>query len=573
MMIGKRLINQVKNTKKYIALIVFINWIGLICNIFIIFNIANIFNNLINKDYSHSLNRFYIIFLFIAIKIACNFFSGKLVYFTSVEVKHVLREKIYKKLLNIGARYNQKISTSEVVQVSVEGVEQLEIYFSRYLPQLFYSLLAPITLFFVIMPISFISALLLLLCVPLIPMSIIAVQKLAKKLFRKYWKDYTELGDGFLDKLQGITTLKIYDVDEQKNAEMNVQAEVFRKTTMRVLVMQLNSVSLMDLLAFGGAALGVILAVTQLYLGKIDFVGAVVIILLASEFFIPLRLLGSFFHIAMNGMSASEKIFKIIDIPDKKENTNTIKNGNIEFKNVNFSYEERDILKNIDIEIKEKGLTSLVGESGSGKSTIVSLIMSLISGYNGNILIGGQEISSINEQDLMKNITLVNHNSYIFKGTIEENLKMGKSNATNFEMEEVLQKVDLLNFVKDNGGLKFKLDERGSNLSGGQAQRLALARAMLHDSKIYIFDEATSNIDVESENIIIENIYKLAKTKTVLIISHRLANVTNSGVIYTIKNGAIVESGTHLDLIKKQGYYYNLYSRQQKLEEYVKEVV
>lgn len=573
MMIDKRLINQVSNAKKYIGIIIFINWLGLICNIFITFNIAYIFKGLIAQNYSYALNKFYIIFLFIVLKMLCNFLAGKFAYYTSVEVKQVLREKIYKKLLNIGASYNQNISTSEVVQVSVEGVEQLEIYFSRYLPQLFYSLLAPLTLFVVISPISFISALLLLLCVPLIPMSIIAVQKLAKKLFSKYWKEYTNLGDGFLDKLQGITTLKIYNVDEEKNQEMNKQAEVFRKITMRVLIMQLNSVSLMDLLAFGGAALGVILAVTQLSLGKIDFVGAVVIILLAAEFFIPLRLLGSFFHIAMNGMSASEKIFRIIDMENKKDNVKTINNGNIQFKNVNFSYGDRNVLHNINLEIKEKSLVSLVGESGCGKSTIASLIMSLKTGYQGSILIGNEEASQINEQNLMQNITLVNHNSYIFKGTIEDNLKMAKNDATKQEMEDVLQKVNLLDFVKEQGGLSFKLDEKGSNLSGGQAQRLALARAILHDSKIYIFDEATSNIDVESENIIIENIHNLAKEKSVLMISHRLANVVNSDMIYTIHNGQIAEAGTHSELIQNQNVYYNIYNKQQKLEQYSKEVV
>lgn len=573
MMIDKRLINQVSNAKKYIAIIIFINWLGLICNIFITFNIAYIFKGLIEQNYTYSLNKFYIIFLFIALKMLFNFLAGKFAYYTSVEVKQVLREKIYKKLLNIGASYNQNISTSEVVQVSVEGVEQLEIYFSRYLPQLFYSLLAPLTLFVVISPISFISALLLLLCVPLIPMSIIAVQKLAKKLFSKYWKEYTNLGDGFLDKLQGITTLKIYNVDEEKNQEMNKQAEVFRKITMRVLIMQLNSVSLMDLLAFGGAALGVILAVTQLSLAKIDFVGAVVIILLAAEFFIPLRLLGSFFHIAMNGMSASEKIFRIIDMENKKHNLKTINNGNIKFENVNFSYGDRNILKNINLELKEKSLVSLVGESGCGKSTIASLIMSLKTGYEGSILIGGEEASLINEQNLMQNITLVNHNSYIFKGTVEDNLKMAKNNATKQEMEEVLRKVNLLDFIQEQGGLSFKLDEKGSNLSGGQAQRLALARAILHNSKIYIFDEATSNIDIESENIIIENIHNLAKEKTVLMISHRLANVVNSDIIYTIDNGEIVEFGTHSELIQNQNVYYNIYNKQQKLEQYSKEVV
>ncbi len=571
MMINKRLISQVKETKKYIALIVFINWLGLICNISIIFNIAFIFNDLFLNNFDNILKKLVFIIIFIILKMFCNILAGKFSYNTSVKVKEILREKIYKKLLNIGASYNETLSTSEILQVSVEGVEQLEIYFGKYLPQLFYSLLAPLTLFIVITPISFMSALVLLICVPLIPMSIIVVQKFAKKLFGKYWKEYTSLGDGFLDKLQGITTLKIYNADEQKNEEMNKQAEVFRKITMKVLVMQLNSVTIMDLVAFGGAALGVILAVSQAYLGNISFTFAIVIILLASEFFIPLRLLGSFFHIAMNGMSASEKMFKIIDIENKKENTKTIENGNIRFKNVDFFYKDKKALNNINIEIKEKSLVAIAGKSGSGKSTIASIIMTLKKGYKGSITISEKELDEINEENLMQNITLVNHNSYIFKGTIEENLKMAKKEATKQQMEEVLAKVDLLDFVKNQGGLNFALAEKGSNLSGGQAQRLALARAILHDSKIYIFDEATSNIDIESESIIMQNIYNLAKEKAVLLISHRLANIVKADNIYVIENGEIVEQGTHNKLMEERNIYYALYEKQQMLEQYSKE--
>ena len=573
MMIDKRLINQVDDAKKYIGIIIFINWIGLICNIFITFNIAYIFNYLFNGySFFEVLKNFYIILIFVVIKIFCNILAGKFAYNTSVKVKKVLREKIYTKLLSIGSSYNEKVSTSEVVQVSVEGVEQLEIYFSRYLPQLFYSLIAPITLFFVITPISFISALVLLICVPLIPISIIAVQKFAKKLFSKYWGDYTSLGDDFLDKLQGLTTLKIYDVDKEKNEEMNVLAQKFRKITMRVLIMQLNSVSLMDLLAFGGAAIGVILAVTQLINGNIDMIGAIVIILLAAEFFIPLRLLGSFFHIAMNGMSASKKIFKIIDIEDKKQNIETISNGDISIKNMSFSYENRKILSDINIDVKKNSLTALVGQSGCGKSTIASLIMSFKQGYEGEILIDNKDVKNINEKSLMKNVTLVNHNSYIFKGTVEENLKMAKKDASKQEMEQALKDVNFFDFIKNNGGLSFKLEERGANISGGQCQRLALARAILHDSKVYIFDEATSNIDVESEKIIMDNIYKLAKTKTVLLISHRLANVALADYIYVLDNGKIVESGNHSQLIENKKTYFKLYNSQQNLEKYTMEV-
>ena len=573
MMINKRLIGLVNDSKKYIKYTVIFNWFSLIANIISIFFIANLLEKVFNKNFSTNniMITTVVVLIAIIIRIICNIFASKMSYYSSVNVKRVLREKIYNKLTKLGPSYTEKVSTSEVVQVSVEGIEQLDIYFSKYLPQLFYSLLAPLTLFIILSFVNFKSALVLLICVPLIPVSIIAVQKFAKKLLNKYWGIYTNLGDSFLENLQGLTTLKIYKADEKKSKKMDEEAENFRKVTMRVLTMQLNSISIMDLVAFGGAALGIIISISEFKRGNINFAGTFAIIMLSSEFFIPLRLLGSFFHIAMNGMAASDKIFKILDLEEDKSKNEEIKeeNINIAFKDVKFSYERsREILKGVSININSGNFISIVGESGCGKSTIASIITKNNKNYEGSIKINNKELSNISEESIMKNITLVNHNSYLFKGTVEENLKMAKNNATEEEMNEVLKKVNLYNFLQNEEGLKTKLLEKASNFSGGQCQRLALARALLHNTPVYIFDEATSNIDMESENDIMKVIHDLAKEKTVILISHRLANVVPSDNIYVLKEGKIVESGNHDELIKNNKFYAKLYNSQMKLENY-----
>ena len=573
MMINKRLIGLVNDSKKYIKYTVIFNWFSLIANIISIFFIANLLEKVFNKNFSTNniMITTVVVLIAIIIRIICNIFASKMSYYSSVNVKRVLREKIYNKLTKLGPSYTEKVSTSEVVQVSVEGIEQLDIYFSKYLPQLFYSLLAPLTLFVILSFVNFKSALVLLICVPLIPVSIIAVQKFAKKLLNKYWGIYTNLGDSFLENLQGLTTLKIYKADEKKSEKMDEEAETFRKVTMRVLTMQLNSISIMDLVAFGGAALGIIISISEFKRGNINLQGTFAIIMLSSEFFIPLRLLGSFFHIAMNGMAASDKIFKILDLEEDKSKNEEIKEEdiNIAFKDVKFSYERsREILKGVSININSGNFISIVGESGCGKSTIASIITKNNKNYEGSIKINNKELSNISEESIMKNITLVNHNSYLFKGTVEENLKMAKNNATEEEMNEVLKKVNLYNFLQNEEGLKTKLLEKASNFSGGQCQRLALARALLHNTPVYIFDEATSNIDMESENDIMKVIHDLAKEKTVILISHRLANVVPSDNIYVLKEGKIVESGNHDELIKNNKFYAKLYNSQMKLENY-----
>lgn len=572
-MIKKRLVRLLKESKKYIVQNVFWQWLGLLAQIAAIFAVGYLLDTAMFGSITSSqvLVTGIICTASIILRMVSDKKASQASFMASADVKRILREKIYEKLVRLGASYKEQISTSEVVQLSVEGVEQLETYFGRYLPQFFYSLLAPITLFAVLSFVSWKASLVLLICVPLIPISIVAVQKFAKRLLKKYWGSYTELGDSFLENLQGLTTLKIYQSDEKKAQEMDEEAEKFRRITMKVLTMQLNSISVMDLVAYGGAAIGMIVVVKEYINGNLGFAGAFTILLLAAEFFIPLRLLGSFFHIAMNGMAASDKIFRLLDMEEREQGTQELvgEELDITFENVSFSYEEeRPILKDVNFHIPKGQFISLVGESGCGKSTIASLILGRNRQYQGKISIGGVDLKELKEKSLMEHVTMVRHNSYLFKGTVEENLLMGNSSATQEQMIEVLKKVNLWEFLKGQEGLGTKLAEKGSNFSGGQCQRLCIARALLHNTEIYIFDEAASNIDSESEEIIMDVVRKLAETKTVLLISHRLANVKKSHCIYVLKEGRIVETGTHSELMERAGAYKEMYTIQKNLENY-----
>lgn len=577
-MIKTRLVSLLSHAKKYIVFVVLWQWISLMAQVTAVFTIADLLQNVLGSNLSSAMivRTLIILAAVVAVRFVCEKMGAKSSYLASADVKRILREKIYDKMLRLGASYSEQVASSEVVQVSGEGVEQLETYFGKYLPQLFYSLIAPLTLFVILSRVSLKSSIVLLICVPLIPISIVVVQKIAKRLLNKYWSVYTGLGDSFLENLQGLTTLKIYQADEQKAEEMDVQSQNFRKITMKVLTMQLNSTSVMDIVAYGGAAVGMAVAVSEFLKGNITLSGTLCIILLASEFFLPLRLLGSFFHIAMNGMAASDKIFKILDLLEPQSGTENLPEGNLDvsFSDVHFSYEEeREILKGINLTLPSGSFVSLVGESGCGKSTIAGILAGTNHGYTGNITVGGKELSKVNESDLMKRIVLVRHNSYIFKGTVEDNLKMAKPNASDEEMKSVLKKVNLLGFLETQDGLKTKLLEKGSNLSGGQCQRLVIARALLReDADIFIFDEAASNIDTESEELIMQVIHELAKRKTVLLISHRLANVVDSDMIYFLKDGEIKESGNHEALMKNGSDYKHLYDSQMSLENWGKEV-
>lgn len=581
-MFHKRLMKEFKENQKYVAGMVATQWGSLLCNVALMYAIGVFLEKLLlyNRTVGEGdIAKLFIVFAAVYIgRAVFTSIGSHLSFAVSTQVKRKLRELVYEKLMKLGSSYHAHFATSEIVQISTEGVEQLEIYFGKYVPQFFYSLLAPLTLFLIVGSMSLKIAVVLLLCVPLIPVSIVAVQKFAKKLLAKYWGSYTELGDSFLENLQGLTTLKIYQADERYAKKMDEEAEQFRRVTMRVLIMQLNSISIMDLVAYGGAGIGIILSVLELRASHITLAECIFIILISAEFFLPLRLLGSFFHIAMNGNAAADKIFKLLDEPLPQCGKNTkIGGDDIVFSDVSFAYEpEKPVLKGISFTAEEGAFTALVGVSGCGKSTAASLMMGEgkeQDAFSGTITVGGVNIHEIAPDALYRKITRVRHDSYLFAGTVRENLCMGRADATTEEMEAALKAVDLYDTVSEKGGLSMEITEKASNLSGGQKQRLALAKALLHDSDIYIFDEATSNVDVESENKIMEVIRELAQKKTVILISHRLANVTDADQILVMKDGVIEESGVHAKLMEKNGYYSSLYKAQQELEKYAKEAV
>lgn len=569
-MIKVRLIKLLSHAKKYVVLQVLWQWISLIAQVLLIFTLSGMIAGLFENTLPAFGICLPVILGCIAVRFLMEWLTSRTSYKASVDVKRILRSKIYEKLLRLGSSYREHVHTAEVVQLASEGVEQLEIYFGKYLSQFFYSLICPLTLFAILSFVNLRASAVLLVCVPLIPLSIVVVMKIAKRLLKKYWGLYAELGDSFLENLQGLTTLKIYQADKKRAREMDAESQKFRHVTMKVLTMQLNSTSVMDIMAYGGAAVGMIVTLLQFRAGKVDLQGALMIILLAAEFFIPLRLLGSFFHVAMNGMAASDKIFALLDLSEPEEKNGLFPENlnSIRFENVNFSYDkERTILQNINIECS-RGITSFVGVSGSGKSTIAGILMGRNKGYEGSVLFKDTELRSVYEASLMKNMVLVNHDSYLFKGSIRDNLLVAKPEAEDRELEEVLAKVKLLEFVKANGGLDYQLMEAASNLSGGQKQRLALARSLLLNPQVFIFDEATSSIDVESEEEIMSVIHELAKSKIIILISHRLANVVSSNQIYFLQDGKITEEGSHEQLIKADGEYSKLYKKQKELEDF-----
>ncbi len=568
-MFKKELLALVPETKKYIFLNVLFQWLALVVNIVMMYHIALLLSGMFNGAFTHDL-----LFRVLIVSVGCillraifNYMANRMTYFSAKQVKGKLRIRIYEKLLGLQGRYEKILSTAQIVQVTNEGVEQLESYFGSYLPQFFYAILAPITLFIIFAKFDITIGLVLLIGVWLIPVSIIVVQKWAKKLLSKYWDQYTTMGDTFLENLQGLTTLKIYQADEYRHKLMNVEAEKFRKITMRVLIMQLNSISIMDLVAYGGAALGMLLAIKHYHDGQIVLLQAILVILLAADFFLPMRTLGSYFHIAMNGMAASDKIIKIVRASDVKNGNNSFALGDFSLENLNYGYDsDKVILQNINISLKNNKLTSIVGKSGSGKSTLALLLSKQLVDYQGSIKLNGIDLVDIDDKSFHEHVNYLASNSYIFSGSVKDNLAMGK-NISEEKMWEVLDAVSLAPFLKEADGLDTLIQENGSNLSGGQKQRLALARSLLANRDIYIFDEVTSNIDVESENLIIENIYKLAKEKMVIMISHRLANVVGSDHIIVMDEGRVVQQGKHEDLCHVEGCYQRMWNVQKALED------
>ena len=575
-MFDKRLMAMCPESKKYIVGNIICQWTELIMNAVMIFIISTAVEKLYRRKMTA--NGVLISLGIHAGVLVIRFFMTKklaqMSYLASKTVKRVMREQIYKKILRLGNTYREHATTAELVQESVEGVEQLESYFGQYVPQFFYAFIAPITLF-VLFGIagSFKVAGVLLICVPLIPGAIMMVQKIAKKLLSKYWDQYAKLGSTFLENLQGMTTLKTYKADAYKNEQMNDESENFRRITMKVLTMQLNSIIIMDFFAYGGAALGIALAGKAFLDGSLTIRSTVFMILLSADFFLPMRKLGSYFHVAMNGMAASDRIFKFLSEEEPKEkNAGLPENGlDIRFSDVSFSYDdEKQILDHVSADIRENSFTGIVGESGSGKSTIASLIMGRNAIKQGSLTIAGLNVSDINEDNLLSTVNYLGFDSTFFKGTLRENLLLADPEASEEKLWEVLAECNIDGFFKEEKGLDTLLTENAGNLSGGQKQRLALARAILHDAKVYIFDEATSNIDIESEELILSEIKKLSRTKTIIMITHRLMNVVDADRIFVMENGRISGTGTHAELLETDAVYRKLWDTQKELEEYGK---
>lgn len=573
-MIRKRLFELVPGAPWHVFLTVALRWLGLVSNIAFVWVVCSTLTLALEGalDVGGMRRALVVGLVALALKAISTKLASRESFDAAVDVKRVLRHRIYEKLLRLGPSYSKRVATAEVVQLSVEGCEQLETYFGQYLPQLFSAILAPITLFVALLlmaPAAWPAALVLLVFVPLIPLVIVLVRRTAKGVLSSYWDEYTSLGDSFLESLQGLTTLKIYQADKARHEVMDEEAERFRAVTMRVLRTQLNSIVFMDVGAFGGAAAGMGMALWLLSVGSIDFTEALLVALLSVDFFRPLRRLGSYFHVAMSGMAASDRIFKLLDLEEPTEGGTQVpaQGDHLLMSHVSFSWDGgREVLHDVSVDIPSVGLTAIVGESGSGKSTIAALLAGRAEGYEGKLLLGGRPLAHFDRRALARYVTTVPAASYLFAGTVKDNLLMGHPRASEEDMWSVLEGVDLAAFLRAQDGLDTRIEKRGENLSGGQRQRLALARAFLHNSPVYILDEATSNIDVESEKAIMTAVRGIARYKAVILISHRLANVTAARRIYVLEHGRVVGEGDHARLLLENTTYRRLWEGQQALE-------
>ena len=578
-MIDKKLLALLGENKKYIFYAVGLMIVGLFANLTITASICYAIQYAAEYASSGSNTQGFIlpaviVIIAMAIRYVTSRSIGDLKDTLGRNVKKDLRQKIYDKIIKLGVRTTDNMSMAGLTQLSMEGVEQLDLYYSAYIPQFFYAMIAPIILFIVTVRINWAVALVLLACVPLIPMSIIAVSRYAKKIFAKYWGKYTSMGDSFLDSVQGLKELKIFQADAAQNIKMNETSEEFRKITMKVLVMQLASTTIMDMVAYGGAGLGIALTIHAVVNGSLSAYAALFLILVAVDFFLPLRAFGSAFHIAMNGASAGNKILSLLAQPDPVWGNETVASTEITVKDVTFSYDgKRDVLKHASMNFGSTGMCAIVGESGSGKSTVVNLLLGAYHPQQGSILVGNKPLETLSRESYYSHISVVSYNTYIFNETIRQNFMLAKYNVTDEEIYSALKKVNLYDFIIDNGGLDKVITEDAANISGGQKQRLALAINLVANKDIYIFDEATSNIDIESEAIIMNNIKELSKEKSVIVISHRLANVIAADTIYYIEDGEVKEHGTHNELMNMHEGYAKLYTTQKKLEEGYTEVI
>ncbi len=571
-MIDKKLLRLLGDDKKYIFYTVALMLIGLFSGITVTACICRAIKLAAEYDI-HSggalifLPTAIVAFIGMALRYTCSRISGNLRDKLGRKVKMTLRERIYNKIVKLGVRSTDEMSMAGLTQASMEGVEQLDLYYSVYIPQFFYAMTAPIILFCITVWIDWRVALALLACVPLIPVSIITISRYAKKVFVKYWNKYTHMGDSFLDSIQGLKELKIFNADGAQHIKMNKASEEFRKITMKVLVLQLTSTIIMDMLAYGGAGLGISLSVLAVIHWGLSPFDALFLILLAVDFFLPLRALGSAFHAAMNGASAGKKILSLLELPDPVWGEEEVESVELRLENVTFSYDgKRDVLKNVSISFPKTGMFSIVGESGCGKSTVVNMLLGAFRAKAGAVTAGGKAIETLSRESYYSHLAVVSYNTYIFNETVRNNFMLSNKSATDEEIYAALEKVNLAGFIRENGGLDKPITEDASNISGGQKQRLALAVNLIACKDIYIFDEATSNIDIDSEAVIMANIRELSKTKAVIVISHRLSNVVPSDLIYYMEAGEVKESGTHLELMEKCGSYARLYTAQKELE-------
>ena len=577
-MIDKNLLRLLGDNKKYIFYTVGLMVLGLFANVGITASICWAINLAMHYDaYSGGAA----IFLWpavcavicIIVRYTASRLVGDLKDTLGRKAKKDLRERVYNKIVKLGVRSTDGMSMAGLTQVSMEGVEQLDLYYSSYIPQFFYAMLAPFILFGITVWIEWRVAVVLLCCVPLIPVSIIAVSKYAKKIFAKYWGKYTSMGDAFLDSVQGLKELKIFKADEAQHTKMNETSEDFRKITMKVLVMQLASTTIMDLVAYGGAGIGIAMAILSVIKWELAPIAALFLILVAVDFFLPLRAFGSAFHVAMNGASAGKKILSLLAQPDPVWGEETVTDTEIKVENVTFSYDgKRDVLKNVSMTFPKTGMTAIVGESGCGKSTVVNMLFGAFRPKSGAVTVGGKELESLSRESYYAHLAVVSYNTYIFNETVRANFMLANKAVTDEEIYGALEKVNLADFIRENGGLDKVITEDAANISGGQKQRLALAVNLVAHKDIYVFDEATSNIDIESEAVIMANIKALSREKAVIVISHRLANVTPADLIYYMESGELKESGTHSELMERNSGYAKLYTTQKNLEEGYAEV-
>lgn len=588
-MFDKRLLALVDGSGRMIAAIVGLKWIALVANIVVFVSLGLFIQQTLAQAYvipsaasdalaGLGLSGQTLLLLCaasIAVRVATSVAAQRVSAEVSGKAKKLIRGKVYDKLVKMGPSYTERIASSQAVQMGVEGVEQLEVYFGSYLPQFFYALLAPLTLFVFLAPFSFSAALVLLVCVPLIPVSIVMFQKMAKQVMRSYWGSYLDLGGSFLENIQGLTTLKIYQADEARHELMNEQAEGFRRATMRVLRLQLNSITIMDVLAYGGAAVGICLALHQFLNGNLSFAAAFAVVFLSAEFFLPMRALGSLFHTAMNGMAAADRMFDLLDMEESEEGGRSLagRTPRIRCEKLSYSYDGiHKVLDDVDFCVEAGQLVAVVGESGSGKSTFAGVLAGRNARFEGDVQVCDVPLQEADRASLAQTLTSVGFDGVLFKGTLRENLLMGDPHASDEEARRVLAEVGAWDFVRAKGGLDMRVAEGASNLSGGQRQRICLARALLHDAEIYVFDEVTSSIDAQSEAVILRAIYDLAERgKTVVMISHRLSSVEQADAIYVMQDGCVVQRGSHAQLMEEGGVYRRMVEQQRELERFAQD--